>query len=66
MERQTAPTTFERASRTDVKVAVKNALRSAGVRSVKELEHQARTGRFSSERARIAWMSIAPVVTNGS
>lgn len=44
----------------DIQAAARRALRRAGV-TVDELRQQAREGRFSSERARLAWFMISPV-----
>lgn len=50
----------------DLKRAVAKALKRAEV-SLDELKDQARQGRFSSERARLAWFAISPIVNaNGS
>jgi hypothetical protein len=46
------------ANREDVKRAIRNALTYAGVKSFKELAAQAKTGNYSSTRARLAWMAI--------
>jgi hypothetical protein len=48
----------EVATNEDNRQAVRNALRRAGVRSFEELAQQARTGRYTSTRARLAWMAI--------
>ncbi|AKN18513.1 hypothetical protein MHAE_05912 [Mycobacterium haemophilum DSM 44634] len=48
----------EVASREDLKTAVANALRRAGCRSFDDLAEQARTRRFTSMRARLAWVAI--------
>jgi hypothetical protein len=45
------------ASRDDLKIAISNALRRAGC-TFDELAEQARTGNYSSTRARLAWMAI--------
>lgn len=44
----------------DIQAAARRTLRRAGV-TVEELREQAREGRFSSERARLAWFMISPV-----
>jgi predicted nucleotidyltransferase len=41
----------------DVKAAISNALKRAGC-SFDELAEQAKTGRYSSTRSRLAWMAI--------
>jgi hypothetical protein len=41
----------------DIKAAVRNALTRAGC-SFDELAQQAKTGRFTSLRARLAWVAI--------
>ncbi|WP_231973853.1 MULTISPECIES: hypothetical protein [unclassified Mycobacterium] len=51
-------TDVEVATREDLKAAVFNALRRAGCNSFDELAAQARTGRFKSMRARLAWVAI--------
>jgi hypothetical protein len=45
----------------DVQAAIRRALKGAGV-SCEELVEQARTSRFASERARLAWFVISPFV----
>jgi len=45
------------ATREDLKHAIENALRRAGC-TFDELAEQARTGCYSSTRARLAWMAI--------
>jgi hypothetical protein len=44
----------------DVRVAVQNALRGAGV-TLEDLRQQAAASNFVSERARLAWFMISPV-----
>ena len=51
-------TDVEVATREDLKAAVANALRRAGCRSFDDLAEQAHTGRFTSMRARLAWVAI--------
>jgi hypothetical protein len=46
------------ADRDDLKRAIRNALRHAGVETFDELARQAHTGDYSSTRARLAWMAI--------
>ena len=41
----------------DLRAAISNALKRAGC-SFDELAEQARTGQYSSTRARLAWMAI--------
>lgn len=50
----------EVATEQDILAAARRTLRRAGV-TVDELREQAREGRFSSERARLAWFMISPV-----
>jgi hypothetical protein len=45
----------------DVKAGIRKALREAGV-SLDELQHQAAISHFSSERARMAWFMISPLL----
>lgn len=45
------------ADQEDVKAAISNALKRAGC-SFDELAEQARSGHYSSTRARLAWMAI--------
>lgn len=42
----------------DLRVAVRNALALAGVGSFDQLAEQARTGQFTSSRARRAWVAV--------
>jgi hypothetical protein len=46
------------ANRNDLKRSIRNALHHAGVTTFDELAEQARTGNYSSTRARLAWMAI--------
>jgi hypothetical protein len=48
------------ASEADLRNAVDHSLERAGV-SLEELARQAKQGRFSSERARLAWFMASPV-----
>lgn len=48
----------ESASYEDTRQAIRNALRRAGGVSFDDLAEQARTGRYSSTKARLAWMAI--------
>lgn len=48
----------ETASLDDTREAIRNALARAGVNSFDELAIQAKTGHYSSTRARLAWMAI--------
>ena len=57
-----AAVTVEIVGDAEVRAGVKRALKSAGV-SLEELAEQARASRFSSERARLAWFMISPVVS---
>ena len=56
-----AAVVVEYATDEDIEVAVQSALESAGV-SAEELKAQARSGRFSSENARLAWFAISPFI----
>jgi hypothetical protein len=51
----------EIASSEDVRRFVEQALASLGM-SLEELRRQAAQGRFASDRARLVWMAIHPVV----
>jgi len=53
-----ASVTIEQATDEDLRVAVSKALKRAKV-TADELREQARTGRFKSEDARIAWLMIS-------
>lgn len=46
------------ATHDDTKKAIANALRRAGGVSFDELAEQARTGSYTSTKARLAWMAI--------
>jgi len=46
------------ASASDLRQAVAHALTQAGCASFEELAAQARTGRFSSTKARMAWVAV--------
>jgi len=46
------------ANRDDLKRAIRNALKHAGVETFDELADQAHTGNYGSTRARLAWMAI--------
>jgi len=48
----------ETASLDDTRQAIRNALKRAGGITFDELAEQARMGRYSSTRARLAWMAI--------
>lgn len=56
-----AAVVVEFANDEDIGIALDRALKSAGV-SAQELNSQARSGRFSSEQARLAWFSISPFI----
>jgi len=56
-----AAVVVECATDEDIEIAVRRALESAGV-SAQELKAQARSGRFSSENARLAWFAISPFI----
>jgi hypothetical protein len=45
-------------SEAELQRAVKRALDQAGCKSFDELAEQARSGRFTSSRARMAWVAI--------
>lgn len=45
-------------SEADLRIAVRNALKLAGVDTFAQLAAQAETGRFTSSRARRAWVAI--------
>jgi hypothetical protein len=61
MARDGVVSDVEIASSEDVRRFVEQALASLGV-SLEELRRQAAQGRFSSNRARLVWMAIHPVV----
>jgi hypothetical protein len=54
-------TTVEVLNAEDLKIAIVNTLKMAGV-SLGELREQACSGHFSSERASWAWFAIEPFV----
>ncbi|WP_298335817.1 hypothetical protein [Ferrimicrobium sp.] len=56
-----AAVVVEYATDEDIEIAVQRALEIAGV-SAEELKAQARSGRFSSENARLAWFAISPFI----
>lgn len=56
-----AAVVVEYATDEDIEIAVRSALESAGV-SAEELKGEARSGRFSSENARLAWFAISPFI----
>ncbi|WP_298207571.1 hypothetical protein [Ferrimicrobium sp.] len=56
-----AAVVVEYATDEDIEIAVQSALKSAGV-SAEELRAEARSGRFSSENARLAWFAISPFI----
>jgi hypothetical protein len=49
----------------DIEAAVERAVAASGV-SLDDLANQARSGRFHSENARLAWFAISPFVDHGS
>ena len=55
------PTSVAHASRRDADKAVRDALRRAGM-SAPELLAEGRAGRFSSLRARMAWVAVGGVL----
>jgi hypothetical protein len=57
-----AAVTVEIVGDAEVQAGVERALKSAGV-SLNELAEQARASRFSSERARLVWFMVSPVVS---
>ncbi|WP_298343578.1 hypothetical protein [Ferrimicrobium sp.] len=56
-----AAVVVEYATDEDIEIAVRSALEGAGV-SAEELKGEARSGRFSSENARLAWFAISPFI----
>ena len=56
-----AAVVVEYATDEDIEIAVRSTLESAGV-SAEELKGEARSGRFSSENARLAWFAISPFI----
>jgi len=56
-----AAVVVEYATNEDIEIAVQRALEGAGV-SAGELKAQARSGRFSSENARLPWFAVSPFI----
>jgi hypothetical protein len=59
MTPEQAAVTVEVASDKDVEIAISRALESAGL-SIEILRKEAASGRFRSDRARLAWFAISP------